>query len=503
MSPFLRGMTGQQIGVGRPSLAQMLAPATRPTPTAAGPTMTAAQPLDIAGLRRQVLAQSAAPTAPQSRQALMAKYGLAPTAPAPKPSPMQRLSAALPASGTPQMAGLGAVGRTMLELSGYQPVATAPSLGQILARSAEAGIGAMEKRKAAEQAAAEKKAAAKRQEMLDAITLGEFNIKRRKDARAAAAEGQPTKPYEIYDVATGRKVFVRDVPDGKGGFTTEQVGGVAAEKPEKAGKPSGFVSVYDKEGNFVENVREDSEKADNYAQEGYRIVESTSISGTKEDVGFGLSSTDYSKRVLKAFDATESINKLENVKQSFDENFLRIGGKVDLAIAKGADWGNFATDKQKDLIRRVSEWQLDAWTQVNETIKAITGAQMSEPEAKRIMKQLPDPREAEFFKISSPTQYKAKLERALQEAKLAVARQQYFLKNGLEPIFEKTERTEKNPRGYNVFYETDDGVLTLDGTKILMKKEASRLAEKYKDLPNEEKRAAIKSDMQSLFGLGV
>ena len=115
------------------------------------------------------------------------------------------------------------------------------------------------------------------------------------------------------------------------------------------------------------------------------------------------------------------------------------------------------------MIRRVADWQLDAWTQVNETIKAITGAQMSEPEAKRIMNQLPDPRDADFFKISSPTEYKAKLERALQEAKLAVARQQYFLKNGLEPVFEKTERTERNPRGYNVFYETDDGVLTLDG----------------------------------------
>ena len=77
------------------------------------------------------------------------------------------------------------------------------------------------------------------------------------------------------------------------------------------------------------------------------------------------------------------------------------------------------------------------------------------------------------------------------------------MKNGLEPIFKEAKRTEENPRGYNVFYETDDGVLTLDGTKILMKKEVSRLAEKYKDLPNEEKRAAIKSDMQSLFGLGV
>ena len=161
MSPFLRGMTGQQIGVGRPSLAQMLAPATRPTPTAAGPTMTAAQPLDIAGLRRQVLAQSAAPTAPQSRQALMAKYGLAPTAPSQAPAKRaslpQRISSALPAAGTPQMAGIGAAGRTMMELSGYQPAATAPGLGQILARSAEAGISTMRERQAEEAAAARQK----------------------------------------------------------------------------------------------------------------------------------------------------------------------------------------------------------------------------------------------------------------------------------------------------------------------------------------------------------
>ena len=422
------------------------------------------------------------------------------------------LRSMLPGRGTPGSAALGAFGSTMSQLGGYQdkPMTFGQILGASLGKAREAYGTAEERQRqiAADKAALEKAAeetqyTRKRQSMLDAITVGNFNIARRKAAREEASSGQPTKPYEIYDVQTGRKKFVRDVRTKEGGWSTEDVGGVAADKPTKEGKPSGFVSVYDKEGNFVENVREDSEKADNYAQEGYRIVESTSITGTKEDVGFGLSKTDYSKRVLKVFDATESINKLENVKSSFDENFLRIGGKVDLAIAKGADWGNFATDKQKDLIGRVSDWQLDAWTQVNETIKTITGAQMSEPEAKRIMKQLPDPREADFFKISSPTQYKAKLERALQEAKLAVARQQYFLKNGLEPIFEKTERTEENPRGYNVFYETDDGVLTLDGTKILMKKEVSRLAEKYKDLPNEEKRAAIKSDMQSLFGLGV
>jgi hypothetical protein len=185
-NPFLRGMTGQQMGVGRPSLAQMMAPATAPTPTVAGPTMAAAQPLDIAGLRRQVLAQAVAPTAPQSRQALMAKYGLAPTAPAPKPSAMQRVSAALPATGTPEMAGLGAAGRTMMELSGWQKATEAPSLGQILARSAEAGIGVMQKKQEAEQARAQAEAATEAAARKEAREERELQIKESKEQREAA-----------------------------------------------------------------------------------------------------------------------------------------------------------------------------------------------------------------------------------------------------------------------------------------------------------------------------
>ena len=216
MSPFLRGMTGQQMGVGMGAgtmspaerrLMILSAPSVGQQPAqqaGVGPRVQA--PLDIAGLRRQVLAQSAAPTAPQSRQALMAKYGLAPTAPAPKPSPMQLLSSAMPASGTPQMAGLGAAGRAMLEMSGYQPAAQAPSIGQILARSAEAGIGAMEKRKAAEQAAAEKKAAAERQARLDELQRRNVESQiaaREKEEKTAKALN--FKSTAVIDPETGQR----------------------------------------------------------------------------------------------------------------------------------------------------------------------------------------------------------------------------------------------------------------------------------------------------------
>lgn len=238
--PFLRNLTGQQMGVGMGAgtmspaerrLMILSSPSVGQQPaqqTGLGPRVQA--PLDIAGLRRQVLAKAAAPTAPQSRQALMAKYGLAPTAPAPKPSPMQRLSAALPASGTPQMAGLGAAGRTMMELSGYQPIAQAPSIGQILARSAEAGIGTMRKRQAEEAAAA-------RQKEQDELTrrYREAQIKQMGQQKGLDIK----KPYSVPAVRDGVRGTVQKQYLGRGAPGADQYGVVEIPNsfvpdPEKA-----------------------------------------------------------------------------------------------------------------------------------------------------------------------------------------------------------------------------------------------------------------------------
>lgn len=519
VNPFLRGMTGQQMGVGRRSAADfftqqaspsMALPVRRPTPPqrlSAAPT----QPLDIAGLRRQVLAQSAAPTAPQSRQALMAKYGLAPTAPAPKPSPMQRLSSAMPASGTPQMAGLGAAGRTMLELSGYQPIAEAPSIGQILARSAEAGIGAMEKRQEAEQAEAEKQAAAKRQEMLDAITLGEFNIKRRKDARAAAAEGQPTKPYEIYDVSTGRKVFVRDVPDGKGGFTTEQVGGVAAEKATTTSSKLFAVNI---PGEDTMYLRADDPSLDDYlgdkGQElGAVVTEAPKVVGTKSEVTPGLTKASHAKMAEATFNAQNNIIKLENVSSAFEDEFLTVQGKAKRVWAELKDNLGTANPDDKAYIQAQTRWKTRAWNQVNDYIKAITGAQMSEAEARRIMKSLPNPDDS-LFAVTSPTKYREALNTAIQDAKMAVARQEYFLKQGLKPEYYETSVPKEKrlgKSGFDVIYRSKDGKIieTYDMPKIMddyTDKIASKYEkEEYSNLTDDQKIKMINQEVNSYFGL--
>ena len=443
----------------------------------------------------------------QSTADLLRSYGLGvPTAPqaAATPAPLRTaraatgLSGMLPAAGTPEMAGLGAAGRTLMQLGGYQKEPM--TFGQILGIGAEKGLEAMQARRDAIAAAEEKEAAAKRQSMLDAITVGEFNIKRRKAAREEADAGQPTKPYEIYDVQTGRKKFVRDVRTKEGGWTTEDVGGVAAEKPAKEGKPSGFVSVYTKDGDFVENVREDSPEADDYADKGFRIVESTAIAGTKDEVGFGLSKADYSKQVVSTFNAEENINRLENIQTRFDDKFLQLGGKIEYGVAIAADYLGKSSPAQKQYIRQVTDWKTSAWDQVNRYIKDITGAQMSEAEARRILRALPNP-ETSIFTASSPEQYKQALETAIREAKLAVARSKYFLDKGIEPKFTKVDKTELLPKGFDVrYYDEKNERVDIDDMEGILRREIKSLNDKYRDVDAIKRREYIIRDMTSKFG---
>ena len=78
-----------------------------------------------------------------------------------KPSATDTVSELLPAAGTPAMAGLGAAGRTMMQLGGWQDKPY--TFGQIVGAGAEKGIAAMQAQQKAE-------AAAKRQAEQDELT---------------------------------------------------------------------------------------------------------------------------------------------------------------------------------------------------------------------------------------------------------------------------------------------------------------------------------------------
>jgi len=417
------------------------------------------------------------------------------------------LRSLLPGRGTPGSAALGAFGSTMSQLGGWQdkPMTFGQILGASLGKAREAyGTAEERQRQIAEKKAALEKAeeetqyTRQRQSMLDAITVGNFNIARRKAAREEAAAGQPTKPYEIYDVQTGRKKFVRDVRTKEGGWSTEDVGGVAADKPTKEGKPSGFVSVYTKNGDFVENVREDSPEADDYANKGYRIVESTSITGTKKDVGLGARATGQIQTDI--MDIEESISDLNDIQNSFDPKmqtfFTRGEAALKALLEKGGKELNEADAK---LVGDVAVYKQNAWDAVNAYIKYLTGAQMSEAEARRIMKSFPDPRLG-LSEGDSPTEYKRKLDGVLRKARLSLARNSYALSKGLTPTANPEADVEKNQD--DVIYVDEKGRrLGIEQIPHLMRREESRLKKQFADLEESERESRVESEMRKIFSI--
>lgn len=191
--------------------------------------MYASQGLQAGALRAAQPAQSTAD--------LLRSYGLGmPTAPqaAATPAPLRTarpatgLSGMLPAAGTPEMAGLGAAGRTLMQLGGYQKEPM--TLGQILGIGTEAGLKTMRERQS-------EIAAAKRQAEQDALT------KRYREAQikqmGKEKESDVKKPYSVPAVRDGVRGTVQKQYLGRGALGADKYGLVEVPNsfvpdPEKA-----------------------------------------------------------------------------------------------------------------------------------------------------------------------------------------------------------------------------------------------------------------------------
>jgi|TARA_R110000822_G_scaffold117610_2_gene249986 hypothetical protein len=91
------------------------------------------------------------------------------------------------------------------------------------------------------------------------------------------------------------------------------------------------------------------------------------------------------------------------------------------------DWSPFGdiSDDDKQLIKDYTAWEQASYEAVNKYIKSITGAQMSEREADRIMKGFAN------VKDLSPTAYETKLNGILENALFSTIRSNLILRKGL------------------------------------------------------------------------
>jgi hypothetical protein len=489
--------------LNRPSALQFIgapqvnAPATQPVPQ------------NIMGLRQNVLAQQMRQhltPAQQFRQlaGMSAAERLGqqpPSAPPKAPTGMQGLlSGLMPEAGTPEMAGYGAAGQKLLELSGYRavPITIGEALGQAAGAYGEARGAALQQQK--EQQAAQ--AALERQARLDAMAA------EKQAAELANIRSQIAQREEPAVAGLPQLGATREVPVGKGMVQLQEFDGtkyvdIGVPYKKEETKKSDFVTFF--KGDDYQTVREGSEDADKLARSGYRIIEGTTLTGSMQDIMGKPTKTKIEGSLLGA---TEAYVELKQVRDKFDPYFLTVQGKTAYNLAKAKDSIGQGNADDVKLIKAYSDWQTNSWTQVNNYIKALTGAQMSEAEAKRIMKSLPDPRTG-YFEGMTPSQYEQALDSTIEAAARTIARSSYFLKNGLTPVKDESRKFKRDDEGNvisgdgkDILYIKDDQVIDTDDMDEIIRKETLSLRDKYAELPADEAKAKVASDLSVLFGLG-
>ena len=134
---------------------------------------------------------------------------------------------------------------------------------------------------------------------------------------------------------------------------------------------------------------------------------------------------------------TESLDYMNDQLRDYDENYLTFGGDVKGKVLwfKAKVEGSEGLDPQeRRWYTNYNNWRTNSYAYMNEEIKRITGAQMSELEANRLRKQMPDPEK------DDPLQFYDKSILIRDKLYLVQARAYHYLSEGLTPPANKNQQ---------------------------------------------------------------
>ena len=131
--------------------------------------------------------------------------------------------------------------------------------------------------------------------------------------------------------------------------------------------------------------------------------------------------------------ASDGLRRLTAINEAFDPKMLTFGAKMEYQLLNFIDKIGFpisASDRQT--MGNTTVFRRNAYEALNKYIKDITGAQMSEAEAKRLTKAFTDPDR------DGPIRFKAKLDDLIKTGRETVARLSYLRHKGI--ILDKSQR---------------------------------------------------------------
>jgi hypothetical protein len=151
-----------------------------------------------------------------------------------------------------------------------------------------------------------------------------------------------------------------------------------------------------------------------------RVAKLTTITGTTEFDPRKVSDKKMWRQSLEELSGTrDALDRLRGVEEAFDPDFLTLGGKIEnfgIGIRDMLDLP--LSEGERKQFADYKSYAMRTNTNLNLYIKDITGAQMSENEAARLIEALPNQED-------SPAAFQAKLDEAILE--LTAANEKAFL----------------------------------------------------------------------------
>ena len=131
-------------------------------------------------------------------------------------------------------------------------------------------------------------------------------------------------------------------------------------------------------------------------------------------------------------DTSKGIMTLSAIEAQFKPEYQNIAPRISAEWSAIKDKLGVGIDqKDKAFLTEFSAYKRNAINAMNQYIKEITGAAMSEMEAVRILSGMPKVG-AGIFDGDSPTEFKAKMDDAMKQTKVALARYEYIKRNGIK-----------------------------------------------------------------------
>ena len=203
------------------------------------------------------------------------------------------------------------------------------------------------------------------------------------------------------------------------------------------------------------------------------------------------------------FNASNQLSRMDEIYKSFKPEYLETDTRVSLLWnqlrAKGGGWSkmlgqDLSPDERKGL-REYATFRSSSARHTNLYIKEITGAQMSEAEAKRIMLGSADAGQG-VLDGQDPETYKANLDSAYKDARLAQARMVYLRRTGRITAGHQFTHT---VNGRTVGTKPPVSLEQMEG---IMDKRANALMQEAKfAAPQGDSRAYVRAKLKQEFGI--